>query len=105
MANGTSIVELGEVALSRAIHARTFSCAEVIAAYLDRIERLNPAVTTIVALQSRSDLMRQAGNHDAELAESAMFRRRSHNPGQQGLSRDLPLALKHECMRKIRHEY
>ncbi|KAB1073261.1 amidase [Methylobacterium planeticum] len=79
-----AIVELGAVALSRAIHARRVSCAEVMAAYLDRIERLNPAVNAIVALQPREDLMRQAGERDADLA-----RGRSRGP-----LHGIPLAVK-----------
>ncbi|GJE40859.1 amidase [Methylobacterium soli] len=79
-----AIVELGAVALSRAIHARSISCAAVMGAYLDRIERLNPAVNAIVALQERADLLRQAAARDAELA-----RGRSRGP-----LHGFPLAVK-----------
>ena len=37
-------------------------------AYLDQIERLNPLVNAIVALEDRESLIRQAGERDADLA-------------------------------------
>ncbi|MDB5673304.1 MAG: amidase [Sphingomonas bacterium] len=54
--------------LSRAIHRRETSCVEVMTAYLDRIERENPAVTAIVALQPRPALLVEAAARDRELA-------------------------------------
>lgn len=67
-AAGSAIVALDAVALSHAIHARSLSCAEVMAAYLDQIERLNPVVNALVALRDRTDLMREAAELDRELA-------------------------------------
>lgn len=64
----TGIVALDATELSRAIHARKISCAEVMAAYLDQIERFNPAVNAIVALRERGDLLAQARTFDGELA-------------------------------------
>ena len=55
-------------ALSRAIHSKQVSCADVMSAYLDHIDALNPKVNAIVSLQERSDLMRQAKARDDELA-------------------------------------
>jgi amidase len=63
-----SIIHLSAVDLSRAIANRTVSCREVMAAYLDRIDAVNPAVNAIVALQSREALMAQADQSDALLA-------------------------------------
>ncbi|MBP7001293.1 amidase [Amaricoccus sp.] len=54
--------------LSRAIHAREVSCAEAMAAFLDRIERLNPVVNAIVAMKPREAAMAEAAEADAELA-------------------------------------
>ena len=54
-------------ALTAAIHARQVSCVEVMTAYLDHIERLNPKVNAIVALQDRAGLLAQAREHDAAL--------------------------------------
>lgn len=56
------------VGLQKAIRDRAVSCAEVMTAYLDQIDRLNPTVNAIVALQPREDLMRQARDCDAKLA-------------------------------------
>ncbi len=65
---GPEIVSLSAVDLVAAIQSRRLSCVEVMAAYLEQIERLNPAVNAIVALQDRDDLLRQARDKDAELA-------------------------------------
>jgi amidase len=62
------IVALDAVALSHAIHARRLSCAEVMNAYLDRIERLNPLVNALVAVRERADLVKEAASLDDELA-------------------------------------
>ncbi len=59
---------MNAVALNSAIHSRQVSCVEVMTAYLDHIDRLNPKVNAIVALQERSGLMAQAAERDAQLA-------------------------------------
>jgi len=64
----TRIVDMGAVELSSAIRTRAVSCVEVMTAFLDRIEALNPRVNAIVALQDRGDLIAQARRHDAHLA-------------------------------------
>jgi len=56
------------VALAGAISSRQVSCVEVMTAYLDHIERLNPRVNAIVALEDRAALLAQAANGDAQLA-------------------------------------
>jgi amidase len=43
------------------------SCVEVMAAYLDHIDALNPKVNAIVALQERASLLREAQARDAAL--------------------------------------
>ena len=63
-----TIVEMPAWELSRQIHAKTISCAEVMEAYLDHIDRVNPKVNALVALQDREKLMRQAREKDAALA-------------------------------------
>lgn len=67
-APSSDIVSLDATALSRAIHARALSCADVLDAYLAQIDRLNPEVNAIVALQDRDALRRLAEERDAQLA-------------------------------------
>lgn len=62
------IVLMDAAGLSKAIHSRKVSCAEVMSAYLDHIGRINPRVNAIVALQERTDLLMQARERDAQLA-------------------------------------
>ena len=64
----SDIVMLDAVALSSAIQTRRLSCVEVMTAYLDHIERLNPKVNAIVALEDRASLIAQARERDAQLA-------------------------------------
>jgi len=66
--SASEIVNLDAAALSRAIKAKQFSCLEVMKAYLDQIERLNPLVNAIVSLLPRDDLLEQARTRDAQLA-------------------------------------
>ena len=62
------IVMMDAVELAGAIHSRRASCVEVMTAYLDHIDRLNPKVNAIVALQDRGALLAQARERDAQLA-------------------------------------
>jgi len=71
VANTSDIVMLDAVRLGAAIHARDVSCVEVMGAYLDQIERLNPTFNAIVALQDRGTLLRQAEERDAQLGRGA----------------------------------
>ena len=64
----TEIVNLDAVALSRAIKSKQVSCVEVMTAYLDQIERLNPRVNAIVSIQPREVLLDEAKVRDAQLA-------------------------------------
>jgi amidase len=62
------IINLDAVALSRAIKAKQISCVEVMKAYLDQIERLNPRVNAIVSLRPREDLLKEAADRDVQIA-------------------------------------
>src|SRR3954451_8021440 len=62
------ITELGANDLSTAIHAKDVSCVEVMTAYLERIERVNPTYNAIVSLQDGNGLLRQARERDEMLA-------------------------------------
>ncbi|MBV8137642.1 MAG: amidase [Deltaproteobacteria bacterium] len=68
MPHATDITSLDALALSAAVKARQLSCVEVMDAFLDRIELLNPRVNAIVSLQPRDLLRRQAQRADAQLA-------------------------------------
>ncbi|MDR5774106.1 MULTISPECIES: amidase [unclassified Caballeronia] len=62
------IVALDAIALSQAIHAREVSCVEVMNAYLAQVDRLNPQVNAIVAMQDRESLLKLARERDTQLA-------------------------------------
>lgn len=64
----SDIVMMDAVELAAAIRARHVSCLEVMTDYLDHIERLNPHVNAIVALQDRAGLLAQARARDDVLA-------------------------------------
>lgn len=64
----SDLVLMDAVSLSEAIAAKRVSCREVMAAFLDQIERFNPKVNAIVSLEPRSALLEQAEEHDRELA-------------------------------------
>src|SRR5215213_5602135 len=64
----TDLALMDACALSDAIRARKVSCVEVMTAFLDRIERLNPKVNAIVSLQDRSRSLGEARERDDELA-------------------------------------
>jgi amidase len=67
LAQSVSLVMMDARALASAIRARQVSCVEVIAAYLDHVERINPHVNAIVALRDRADLLAEAKEKDAQL--------------------------------------
>jgi amidase len=65
----SDIVLWDAITLGKAIRARTVSCTEVMRAYLDHIDAINPHVNAIVALQDRGALLAQAQAHDDQLSE------------------------------------
>jgi amidase len=68
MVHANDLVMMDAAGLAGAIHARRASCVEVMTAYLDHIDRFNPGVNAIVALQDRGELLAQARERDAQLA-------------------------------------
>ena len=62
------IVMMDALKLGGAIRSRQLSCVEVMDAYLDHIDRVNPCVNAIVSLQPRHELLRQARDRDRQLA-------------------------------------
>ena len=66
--NPCEITALSASELSRAIHTKTYTCVEVMQAYLHRIHSLNPTYNAIISLRSDDDLLAEAAQHDALLA-------------------------------------
>jgi amidase len=62
-----SITDLNASALSERIHARDVSCVEVMQAYLQRIDQINPIYNAIVNLAPAEALLSQARQCDEEL--------------------------------------
>jgi amidase len=84
MTNPSDIVMMDALALSRAIQSKQVSCVEVMNAFLDHIDALNPKVNAIVSLQDRGDLVSQAKARDDELARGEV----------RGWMHGLPQAIK-----------
>jgi amidase len=83
LSDDTAITALDALALSAAVKSRQLSCVEVMDAFLDRIELLNPSVNAIVSLQPRDLLRKQAQQRDASwhgesrAVRSTVFQRQS----------------------------
>src|SRR5215472_1318600 len=67
-ARPSDIVMMDGVALAGAIRSREISCVEVMTAYLNHIEKMNPYVNAIVALQEPAALLAQSRERDSQLA-------------------------------------
>ena len=59
-----SIVEVEGYRLSKWIHNKKVSCAEVMAQYLDHIEKVNPCLNAIVSMPERDSLIKHAEEKD-----------------------------------------
>jgi amidase len=64
----SGIVMMDALTLGDAIRSRQVSCVEVMTAYLDHIDRINPRVNAIVALQDRTSLLAQSEERDRHVA-------------------------------------
>lgn len=62
------LVMMDALKLSKAIKTKQVSCKEVMATFLEHIERMNFKVNAIVSLQPREMLLKQASERDAQLA-------------------------------------
>jgi amidase len=62
------LVMMDALKLSKAIKTKQVSCKEVMATFLEHIERMNFKVNAIVSLQPREMLLEQASERDAQLA-------------------------------------
>ena len=58
------IVHWSAAELSMAIRTRAVTCAEVMSAHLDHIDKINPRVNAIVSLRPRADLLAEAEEKD-----------------------------------------
>lgn len=67
--NLSAIVDWTAAELSVAIRRRQVSCVEVMTAYLNQIDRLNPHVNAIVNLRPRADLLAEAAQKDQLLKQ------------------------------------
>jgi amidase len=64
----SDLLTMDALALSQTIKRKQVSCKEVMATFLDHIERTNPKVNAIVSLQPRDVLLKQATERDSQLA-------------------------------------
>lgn len=78
------LVEHDALVIAGMIGRREVSCVEVLLAYLEQIERHNPAANAIVALRPPEELLAQARERDAQLARGA----------RAGWLHGLPVAVK-----------
>ena len=62
------IPNMSALDLSKAIHTKQVSCREVMLAFLNQIEKHNPASNAIVSLAPQEALLAQADERDAQLA-------------------------------------
>ena len=56
----SNITDFDAIILSNAIKEKKVSTTEVMSAYLDRIEKINPKINAIISIRSRDDLMQEA---------------------------------------------
>ncbi len=63
-----TIVLADAITLSRRIHARDWSCREVMQAYLQQVDHFNPVVNAIVSRVDADRLLQQADARDQQLA-------------------------------------
>ena len=68
MSGRHEIVMLDAIALAQALRTKQLSCVEVMKAYLDQIEQLNPQVNAIVSMRDKDQLLAEARTRDAQLA-------------------------------------
>ena len=63
------IIDLSATELSFAIHQKRLSCSEVMQAYLDQIDKVNPTYNAIISLLERETLMASAKEKDQQLSK------------------------------------
>jgi len=73
MAKISDIVLMDALSLGAAIRAKKLSCVEVMTAFLDHIDRLNPAANAIVSLRPRAELLAEARERDAQVSRGEVL--------------------------------
>lgn len=68
----SEICRMSAVELAERTRARQLSVREVVTAFLDRIDAVNPKVNAIVSLRGRADLLAEVDAADAALASGAV---------------------------------
>ncbi|MDX8514324.1 amidase [Mesorhizobium captivum] len=86
----SDICRSSAVELADKIRQRHLSVREIVNAFLDRIEAVNPLVNAIVTLRERADILAEADRADAHLAEG----------GAAGSLFGLPIAIKDLALTK-----
>jgi amidase len=71
MAGTSDIAGMGGAALAAAIRAKRVSAREAMAAFLDRIEAVNPAINAVVSMPPREALLAEAAGADERQARGA----------------------------------
>ncbi|TIM87389.1 MAG: amidase [Mesorhizobium sp.] len=90
MPPASDICRLSAVELTDTIRQRRLSAREVVSAFLDRIDAVNPLVNAIVSLRERADILAEADRADAHLAQG----------GAAGSLFGLPIAIKDLALTK-----
>ena len=80
-----SVTELSAHSLSRAIHARQISCREVMQAYLQRVDAINPRYQALVSLQDPGSLLKDLANTSGIATTLGSPLMRNFVPQQDGL--------------------
>jgi amidase len=83
------ICRLSAIDLVTAVKRKSLSAREIMVAFLDRIETVNPHVNTIVSLRDRTELLREAEAADAQT-----------EAGRNGPLFGLPIAIKDLALTK-----
>ncbi len=73
MAKVSDIVLMDSLALGAAIRTKKVSCVEVMTAFLDHIDMLNPKINAIVSLRGRGELLAEARERDAQVARGEIL--------------------------------
>lgn len=92
----SDLVMMTAADLSAAIQSRRVSCREVMGAYLDQIDRINPHVNAIVSLRDRPALLSAADAADAEMARGVArgwMHGLPHAVKDLTATRDIPTAM------------